>query len=123
MSAQEHWKSVYGTKEPDQVSWFRPHLETSLAFIELGTSGSRSASIIDVRGGASTLVDDLVKLGYRNLTILDISQLALDVARKRLDKTTSETVRWLRADATQAELPSHSYDVWHDRPFFTFLNA
>lgn len=123
MDMQQHWENVYGTKAPDQVSWFRPHLETSLALIERGTRGDRSASIIDVGGGASTLVDDLIERGYRKVTVLDISQAALDVAQKRLAEAFSESVRWLRADVTQAGFPTHSYDVWHDRAVFHFLTA
>jgi hypothetical protein len=71
MDAQQHWERVYGTQAPDQASWFSPHLDTSLALIERA-AGSRSASIIDVGGGASTLVDDLIGRGFKNTTILDI---------------------------------------------------
>ncbi len=119
---QQHWENVYGTKPPDQVSWFRPHLEISLALIERVAQGNPSASIIDVGGGASTLVDDLIERGYRNLTVLDISQAALDVAQKRLGKA-AESVRWLRADVAQSSLPSRSFDVWHDRAVFHFLTT
>jgi 2-polyprenyl-3-methyl-5-hydroxy-6-metoxy-1,4-benzoquinol methylase len=123
MEMQQHWDKVYRTKAPDQVSWFRPHLETSLALIERSTRGNRSASIIDVGGGTSTLIDDLVERGYRNITVLDISEAALDAARTRLGKTLPESVRWLRADVTQAGFPAHLYDVWHDRAVFHFLIA
>src|SRR6185437_11107717 len=100
----------------DAVSWFRPHLETSLALIER-SAPDRSASIIDVGGGESTLVDDLLSGGYRNVSVLDISQTALDVARKRLGPA-AEQVHWILADVTQAVLLPHSYDVWHDRAVF-----
>ena len=119
---QHHWEKVYGTKAWDQVSWFRPHLETSLALIERSTRGNRAASIIDVGGGAATLIDDLLERGYRNVTVLDISQAALDVAQKRL-AVAAATVRWLRADVTAAGFPAHSYDVWHDRAVFHFLTT
>lgn len=122
MDMQEHWDSVYGSRAPDQVSWFRPHLETSLALIDRAARGNRLASIIDVGGGASTLVDDLIKRGYSNVTVLDISQAALDVAQKRLAEA-AESIRWLRADVAQADLPAHSYDVWHDRAVFHFLTT
>lgn len=122
MDMQEHWESVYGTKAADQVSWFRPHLETSLALIERAARGNRSASIIDVGGGASTLVDDLIERGYSNVTVLDISQAALDVAQKRLAEAAA-AVRWLRADVTAAGFPAPSYDVWHDRAVFHFLTT
>ena len=117
---QEHWERVYGTKAPDQVSWFRPHLETSLRLIEQAIDGNLDAAIADVGGGASTLVDDLLDRGYRNITVLDISQGAIDVARKRLGER-GEAVRWVRADVTQATFPLHSYDLWHDRAVFHFL--
>jgi len=120
MDAQKHWEGIYGTKAPNQVSWFRPHLETSLALLERATRGDRFTSIIDVGGGASTLVDDLVGRGYRDITILDISQAALDVAQHRLHKA-AESIAWLRADVTQSSFPSRSFDVWHDRAVFHFL--
>ena len=119
MDTQAHWERVYGTKSPTEVSWFRPHLETSLSLIER-VAGDRSASIIDVGGGASTLVDDLIGRGYRNVTVLDISRTAIEHARKRLDSA-SQQVAWIVADITEAGLPAHSYDVWHDRAVFHFL--
>jgi len=117
---QQHWDKVYGTKAPDQVSWFRPHLETSLALIERATRGDRSSSIIDVGGGASTLVDDLIERGYEKVTVLDISQAALDVAQERLGNA-ARFVQWLNADVAQASVPARSFDVWHDRAVFHFL--
>jgi SAM-dependent methyltransferase len=105
---------------PDAVSWYRAHLETSLALIEQAAAG-RPASIID-GGGESTLVDDLLARGYENITVLDISQAAIDANRKRLGKA-SEGVHWLVADITKAELEPSAYDVWHDRAVFHFLTA
>lgn len=122
MDNQQHWDNIYGTKAPDQVSWFRPHLETSLSLIERATRGGHAAAVIDVGGGASTLVEDLVKQGYRNLTVLDISQAALDVTRGRLGDS-SGSVRWILSDLTQTQLPERSFDVWHDRAVFHFLTA
>lgn len=103
------------------MSWYRPHLEASLALIEQAGSGP-SASIIDVGVGESTLVDDLLARGYSNLTVLDISQAAIAASRKRLGDT-AEHVRWLVADITQAELEPSAYDVWHDRAVFHFLTT
>lgn len=120
MSTQKHWEQVYGTKPPDQVSWYRPHLETSLALIERALKGNRMSAVIDVGGGASTLVDDLLADGYCNITVLDISQTAIDVARTRLGSRSSE-VRWLPADATQVDFGPQSFDLWHDRAVFHFL--
>lgn len=120
MNMQQHWENIYDTKSPDQVSWFQPHLETSLSLIERATRGDRSAALIDVGGGASTLVDGLVAREYPNVTVLDISLAALDMARERIGKA-SESVHWIRVDLTQAELPARSFDVWHDRAVFHFL--
>jgi SAM-dependent methyltransferase len=112
---------VYSTKAPDAVSWFRPHLEASLALIER-VAADRTAPVIDVGGGASTLVDDLVARGYGNITVLDISGSALEVSRMRLGLE-ADRVHWLSADITEAGLLPHSYDVWHDRAVFHFLTA
>ncbi len=119
MGSKAHWESVYGEKAPDAVSWYRAHLERSLELIETSCP-DRSASIIDVGGGESTLVDDLLAHGYRNLTVLDISEKALDVARQRLG-TRSGDVKWIAADITDAALPQRAYDLWHDRAVFHFL--
>lgn len=119
MDTENHWERVYGTKAPDQVSWFRPHLETSLALIERA-AGGRMTSIIDVGGGASSLVDDLIARGYTDVTVLDISQAALDMAKQRLGEA-GKFVHWLHADVTRGDLPAQSFDVWHDRAVFHFL--
>lgn len=119
MSTQVHWERIYGTKAADEVSWFRPHLETSLALIER-SSMDRSARIIDVGGGESTLVDDLLASGYRNVTILDISQTAIDVTKGRLGNA-ADGVEWLVADVTKVEFHADAYDIWHDRAVFHFL--
>jgi 2-polyprenyl-3-methyl-5-hydroxy-6-metoxy-1,4-benzoquinol methylase len=121
MDVQTHWEKIYAEKAPKAVSWYRPHLETSLALIEQTASG-RSASVIDVGGGESTLVDDLLARKYENITVLDISQTAIDANRKRLGRT-AERVHWLVADIIQVELESSAYDVWHDRAVFHFLTA
>jgi SAM-dependent methyltransferase len=121
MSTQSHWEHIYGTKAPDRVSWFRPHLETSLALIERVTC-DHDGSIIDVGGGEATLVDDLVRTGYTRLTVLDISRTAIDFTKDRLGSLAAG-VDWIVADVTQAKLPADSYDVWHDRAVFHFLTA
>jgi len=120
MDAQTHWEKVYTEKAPNAVSWYRPHLETSLALIE--QVSSRSSAIIDVGGGESTLVDDLLSHGYDNVTVLDISQIAVDANKKRLGSA-SERAHWIVEDITKAELPRSTYDVWHDRAVFHFLTA
>ena len=119
--AKAHWEKIYTTKAPDQVSWYRPHLELSLSLIERAAGGV-SASMIDVGGGESTLVDDLLARGYQNITVLDISQAAIDVTKKRL-KEAADRVHWITADVTTVDLAPGAYDVWHDRAVFHFLTS
>jgi 2-polyprenyl-3-methyl-5-hydroxy-6-metoxy-1,4-benzoquinol methylase len=119
MDARTHWEKVYKTKAPDAVSWYRPHLETSLALIERTGAGTSSA-IIDVGAGESTLADDLLSRGYENITVLDISETAIDVCKNRMG-TAAGRIHWLVADVTRTELDTHVYDVWHDRAVFHFL--
>jgi 2-polyprenyl-3-methyl-5-hydroxy-6-metoxy-1,4-benzoquinol methylase len=121
MDVQTHWEKIYTEKAPDAVSWYRPHLETSLTLIGKAALG-HSAAIIDVGGGESTLVDDLLARGCEKITVLDISQSAIDANKERLGKA-SERVQWLVADITKAELDPTAYDVWHDRGVFHFLTA
>jgi 2-polyprenyl-3-methyl-5-hydroxy-6-metoxy-1,4-benzoquinol methylase len=121
MDAQTHWEKIYKEKAPTEVSWYRPHLDTSLALIEQAAT-AHSAAIIDVGGGQSTLVDDLLARGYKNITVLDISQTAIDANKRRLANS-SERIHWLAADITTAELEPSAYDVWHDRAVFHFLTA
>jgi 2-polyprenyl-3-methyl-5-hydroxy-6-metoxy-1,4-benzoquinol methylase len=119
MDTKGHWENVYTTKRPDAVSWYRPHLETSLALIERAAR-SRAAALIDVGGGESTLVDDLLLRGYQNMTVLDVSQTAIDVTKQRLGSAAKQ-VQWLVGDITEIELEQGAYDVWHDRAVFHFL--
>jgi len=119
MSSKEHWDSVYRNRGSEQVSWYRPHLDRSLAFLE-ATGLGRDARVIDVGGGASTFVDDLLDRGYTNVTVLDLSAAALDVAKGRLGSRASQ-VKWICADVTDPQLPSEAYDFWHDRAVFHFL--
>ncbi len=118
---KQHWNKVYSTKSGDSVSWFQPHAHTSLNLIQQ-TGVSKTASIIDVGGGASTLVDDLLLSGHVALTVLDISATALATAKKRIGQRCDE-VQWLEADITKASLATHAYDVWHDRAVFHFLTS
>lgn len=119
--AKEHWESVYATKPSDRVSWYRPHLDRSLAFIDAAHL-PKDAPIIDIGGGASTLVDDLLARGFTNLTVLDLSQKALDVARARLGPR-APTVQWLCGDILTTPLPARTYAFWHDRAVFHFLTS
>jgi 2-polyprenyl-3-methyl-5-hydroxy-6-metoxy-1,4-benzoquinol methylase len=119
MDVKTHWEKVYRTKAPKSVSWYRAHLETSLRLIERSAE-DRAASIIDVGGGESTLVDDLLARGYKNLTVLDVSETAIEVTKRRLGAA-AEQVHWLVGDITKMELQVRAYDVWHDRAVFHFL--
>jgi SAM-dependent methyltransferase len=121
MNTQLHWEKVYGSKAADEVSWFRPHLETSMSFVERSTP-DRCARIIDVGGGESTLVDDLLERGYTNVTLLDISETAVAVTKARLGER-ADRVEWLVGDVTMTDLPGDTYDVWHDRAVFHFLTS
>ena len=116
---KQHWEGIYTARSADRVSWYRPHLDRSLRFVEAAKLAP-AAAVIDVGGGASTLVDDLLDRGYSNLTVLDLSQAALELARQRLAGRAS-AVRWICADVTRVALPDHTYDFWHDRAVFHFL--
>src|SRR5262249_22878722 len=106
MEAKAHWENIFTTKDSQQVSWYQPHLQTSLRLIEQAVS--RGAYIIDVGGGTSTLVDDLLAGGFQP-TVLDISGVALKQARERLGAL-ADQVNWIEADITQVTLPPDAYD-------------
>ena len=118
MSDAAHWEAVYGGKAAEEVSWFQPSPELSLALIE-AAGISAQAPLVDIGGGASRLVDRLLEAGYRDLTVLDISAAALEKSRARL-AAAAAAVQWLQADITSVELP-RSYRLWHDRAVFHFL--
>ena len=113
-----HWETVYATKQPNEVSWTQDVPKTSLDFIH-SFNMPKTAKIIDIGGGDSHLVDFLLKEGYENITVLDISENALERAKKRLgDK--AHKVHWIVSDITTFK-PKTKYDVWHDRATFHFL--
>ncbi len=110
---------MYQTKQADQVSWYRPHLDVSLGLIRR-TVPDLQARIVDVGGGEATLVDDLVGAGYAHVDVLDLSETALQVARARLGEVAT-TVGWLCGDVTTFAFQAGAYDLWHDRAVFHFL--
>ncbi len=116
---KEHWEKVYQTKEPETVSWFQEHATQSLELIR-SVDTSLNAHVIDVGGGASNLVDDLLGSGYKKISVLDLSASALEVARKRLGSA-GDCVAWIAGDICTVRLPVHAYDIWHDRAVFHFL--
>jgi ubiquinone/menaquinone biosynthesis C-methylase UbiE len=120
METKSHWENIYAIKVPSEVSWFQEHPTVSRGLIRR-TGVAPSVSIIDVGGGASTLVDDLLADGFQNLTVLDISAAALQIARERLGPQAAAAVTWLEADITSVRLPAQRFDVWHDRAVFHFL--
>ena len=114
-----HWESVYLSKPADRVSWFRAHLEVSLEL--LGRAGlAHDSRIIDVGGGASTLVDDLLRRCIASITVLDLSAASMAVARARLGEQASR-VAWLPGDITRVPLSAGAYTHWHDRAVLHFL--
>jgi 2-polyprenyl-3-methyl-5-hydroxy-6-metoxy-1,4-benzoquinol methylase len=119
MQSKTHWEKIYAAKADTAVSWYQEHAVCSMKLLH-ASGVAKSAAIIDVGGGASTLVDDMLAEGYTNITVLDLSAAALARARQRLGARAGE-VQWLEADVTAADLPSQRYDVWHDRAVFHFL--
>jgi len=115
---QAHWQQVYSEKGENQVSWFQERPAISLELMK-AVGAAPDSAIIDVGGGASRLVDALVENGCRDLTVLDLSESAVSIAKKRLGRQAA-TVKWIVADVTQWEPPT-TYDLWHDRAAFHFL--
>ena len=118
--SRDHWERIYRTKDSTQVSWYQPEPRLSLDLIRR-VAPDLDAPILDVGGGASTLVDGLLDAGYRDITVLDLAPAALAVARERLGAR-ADVVTWIAADALTAPLPWSSYAVWHDRAVFHFLS-
>jgi len=117
---KKHWEEVYKTKEPGEVSWTQEVPQTSLDFLR-SFNLPRSAKIIDIGGGDSKLVDFLLDEGYENITVLDISEYALERAKARLGEMAAK-VKWIVSDITEFS-PDDTYDVWHDRATFHFLTT
>ena len=119
-SKKKHWETVYETKNPDQVSWTQETPKTSLNFIH-SFGLDKKSKIIDIGGGDSKLVDFLIEEGFENITILDISQKAIEKAQLRLGSK-AKKVNWIVSDITQFS-PTTQYDIWHDRAAFHFLTS
>ena len=122
VSRKSHWENVYTTKGEREVSWFQEDPAPSIELIALAGL-SEGASIIDIGGGASRLVDLLVERNIGQVTVLDLSAAALDAAKKRLKERLGDKaarVKWVAADITGWE-PAETYDLWHDRAAFHFL--
>jgi 2-polyprenyl-3-methyl-5-hydroxy-6-metoxy-1,4-benzoquinol methylase len=118
MSKRSHWQQVYQTKSATDVSWFQAVPQQSLDFIK-SFNLDKTAAIIDIGGGDSLLADELLKLGYTNITVLDISAAAIKKAKARLGAT-AKNVKWIVSDILDFAA-SEKYDCWHDRATFHFL--
>ncbi len=117
---KKHWEKIYTEKQANEVSWTQDVPETSLSFIN-SFNLDKSAAIIDIGGGVSKLADHLLKEGFENISVLDISETALEKVKKRLGNK-AEKVKWIVADINDYQ-PQQQYDVWHDRAAFHFLTT
>ena len=115
---KKHWENMYNTKNLNEVSWYQPTPETSLEFIT-NANLPRDAKIIDIGGGDSFLVDHLLELGYSNVSVLDISEKAIERAKQRLGEKAAK-VTWIVSDICEFQT-GEKYDFWHDRAAFHFL--
>jgi 2-polyprenyl-3-methyl-5-hydroxy-6-metoxy-1,4-benzoquinol methylase len=118
MPAKEHWERVYGTKRETEVSWFQPKPEISLALVR-EYAPDKTASVIDIGGGASSLTAELSRAGFSDLTVLDISAEALGRAKANIGSEAAN-IEWIVADITQWT-PARKWQIWHDRAVFHFL--
>ncbi|NTW10798.1 MAG: class I SAM-dependent methyltransferase [Chlorobiaceae bacterium] len=115
----EHWENIYSSKPSNLLSWFQEQASLSLRLV-IEHAGSKSCAIIDAGGGASTFADGLVKEGFRNLTVADISPSALEMSKARLGED-AKGIRWITGSILDIELPEKAFDIWHDRAVFHFL--
>ncbi|MBT8327483.1 MAG: class I SAM-dependent methyltransferase [Bacteroidia bacterium] len=120
MNRKDHWEKIYTTKLPHEVSWTQDVPKTSLSLIsELNLDPS--VSIIDIGGGDGNFVDHLLELGYQNITVLDISEAAIERAKSRLGSK-AKNVKWIVSDILEFK-PNQMYNLWHDRAVFHFLTS
>lgn len=118
MNRKPHWNRIHDSKEPRQLTWFQEAPTLTLRMLEKA-GATRESSVIDVGGGAARLVDHLLARGYTDVTVLDVSRVALDHTRRRLGRAAAR-VRWIVGDVLEVSLPG-KFDVWHDRALFHFL--
>lgn len=117
--SEDHWENVYRNKDFDSVSWYAPHLGESLRLIEQ-LCPDKTVAIVDIGGGESTLVDDLLHRNYLDLSVLDISTTAIDFTKRRL-REKAQQVSWHVGDVTRYSFGTKQFDLWHDRAVFHFL--
>ena len=121
MDKKSHWEKAYAAGAPERLGWYQQHLQASLELIER-TGVGKKARLIDVGGGASTMIDDLIDRGFEGVTVLDLAGTALSLAQSRLGGLASK-VNWIEGDISSVGLPPAHYDIWHDRAVFHFLTA
>jgi SAM-dependent methyltransferase len=119
MDRKSHWEAVYSSKGPSEASWYQPEARLSMRWIQQ-LAPDLAAPIIDVGGGASVLVDQLLAAGYINMTVLDLVGAALQRTQRRLGEA-ARRVRWIEGDVLSAALPPKRFAFWHDRAVFHFL--
>ena len=112
-----HWEKIYDEKNEDEVSWFQKETNESIKMIQ--STEIENPKIIDVGGGRSKLLKNLISIGYNRLTYLDISESALEKSKKFLGGQ-SNKVRWINEDILNFKTDER-FDIWHDRAVFHFL--
>lgn len=115
---RQHWESIWSSRDPTSLSWYQPAAELSLQLV-MRTTPDRTAPVIDVGGGASPLAGQLIEHGYRDVTVLDISEAAVHAGQHRLGATAAK-VQWVVADVTRHDF-DRTYALWHDRAVLHFL--
>jgi len=119
MNSETHWRTVFESRPSTAVSWYQPHLEVSLGMISR-TGVKQECRLLDVGGGDSTLVDDLVQRGFSGVTVLDIATSAIGRVKQRLGEASLGVV-WKTGDILLTPLPDRHFDLWHDRAVFHFF--
>lgn len=117
---QKHWDKIYQAKDHNQISWFEEKPQTSLDFVTF-FGLPKTSQIIDIGGGDTFFVDYLLEMGYLNITVLDVSEKAIERAKNRLGDQ-AKSVKWIISDVIDFQ-PTQYYDFWHDRAVFHFLTA
>src|SRR6185369_15913698 len=120
MTYRSHWEKIYAAKRQEEVRWYQPTPEGSLGFIN-DLNIPKDAAVIDVGGGDSCLVDNLLAAGFTDITVLDISGEAINRTKLRLGKE-AEKINWIVSDITELVI-GKKFDCWHDRAAFHFLTT
>jgi len=119
MDTKQHWEKIFSSKKPEEMSWTQTDASRSIELLGLAGVGPDSR-IIDVGSGETVLIGQLVKLGFKHLTVLDISANAIETAKANLGSS-GKGIEWIVSDVLTAELPQNHFDLWHDRAVFHFI--